>query len=131
MDIKDVFEKIGIASESVGRIKLGRGVAGQLSTIAIVVVIVLGALAFRLNNLYVTIGSILVIILFAFFVFKQILKFAHQHPDVAILEGSEFLIYHGKVQLGAKTLPKPPKAAQIPTEEAALYVEDKEEKEQE
>jgi len=130
MDIKDLFEKVGIASESVGRIKLGRGIAGQLATITVVVVIVLGALAFRLNSLYAIIGFGAIIVLFAIFSIRRILKFAYEHPDIAILEGAEFLIYHGKIQLGSKTLLKPPKEAQIPTEEAVLVVEDKEEKEQ-
>jgi len=131
MEIKDLLEKIGIATESIGRIKLGRGVVGKLTTVVIWVVIVVGALAFKLNDLYVTVGAILLIFAFVFWIAKRILKFAHEQPDVAILEGAEFLIYHGKIQLGAKTLPKPSKEKQIPAEEEPLGVEEKEEKEQE
>ena len=128
MDIKNLFDKFGISYESISRIRVGRGVAGKLCTIVLVVVFVLGALAFRLNDFYVTIGFGGIIILFAFYVIIRILSFADKHPDVAILEGAEFLIYHGKMSLGTKELPSPPKSAQIPVEEQGIDIEDTEEK---
>lgn len=56
MDMFEVLEKFGIGSESVGRIKLGRGVVGKMSTITIISIIAIGAIAWELNWWPVTAG---------------------------------------------------------------------------
>lgn len=124
--LEEIINKIGI-THSVGRIKLGRGIANKLTWIVIVVVLVVGALGWEINNLYLTIAAISFIGLFSFYGFSSILKFAKQHPDAALLEGAEFLLYHGKLPLSAKTIPNPPKNEQMAIEEAGL--EDTEEQE--
>jgi hypothetical protein len=130
MNLQEVFEKLGIGTQTIHRLKLGHGVVGKLTTIAIITICILGALAFQLNNIYVTIGIVLLIFIFATLTFKRIMKIAYEHPDIALLEGAEFLIYHSKIGLGAKELPKPPKIAKLETVDPKTVDSSIEEKEE-
>lgn len=113
MDINDFLEKFGIASESINRIKLGHGVVGKISTIAIIAMFTIVLISFKLDLWPI----ILIFGFLIFFIFiiaiRGILSIADKHPDIAILEGSEFLLYHGRIPLGAKNLPNPPKIVEF------------------
>lgn len=102
MDINKILEKIGFPSGSIQRIRLGKGVVGKLASIAIVAIIVLGTLALKFQNASLIFLAFLIIVLFAFYVIRSITKLAEKRPDIALLEGAEFLVYHQKFPLGAK-----------------------------
>lgn len=115
--IKRILDKVGLTLSSVQRLRLPGGVVGKLCWVTIVVVVTLGAIVWRLNNIWLGVGVVLFIAFFSTFCMVRMLRFSTQHPDVALLEGAEFLVYHQKLVLGAKGLPEPPKHLQLPQAE--------------
>lgn len=115
--IKRILDKVGLTLSSVQRLRLPGGVVGKLCWVTIIVVVTLGVIVWRLNNIWLGTGVAVFIAFFATFCVIRILKFSTQHPDVALLEGAEFLVYHQKLVLGTKSLPEPPKHLQLPQAE--------------
>jgi hypothetical protein len=50
VDFSKILEGIGISTESINRIRLGRGVIGKSATVAVVTLILFGVVAARLKN---------------------------------------------------------------------------------
>jgi hypothetical protein len=108
MNYPKILEGLGISSESIQKIKLGRGIAGKLTNITIVVILVLGGISLKLNNWILLAIAFLIITIVAIYCFNKILKISKDKPDIAILEGAEFLVYH-KMKLGAKGISEIPR----------------------
>ena len=112
MSIPETLKSLGIAAESVERIRLGRGVVGKTSIVAISAMIVLGIVASRLKSdeFLFTIG--LAVLIGFIIYFFTILKFAKERPGEALLEGAELLVWK-KYDLAAKDVPKIPESPSI------------------
>ena len=93
-DLKSFFQNIGKpVKEHLQKAKLGRGVVGRLTYIALGVLGVAGLIAYRLEAsastslLILGAGAGVVALLFA----AGILWYGHNHPEAALLEGVELL----------------------------------------
>ncbi len=135
INLDKFFQEVGLSSDRIQGLRLGKGIVGKLANIGIVAIIVLGAIALKFSDWRLLLVSFTAIFALAFFLLRKIIKMATDRPDIAILEGAEFLIYHQKFPLGAKgkvidvqtsdSLPDPEKPKLPPAGE-----DDKEEKEE-
>lgn len=92
--------------QAIGHIRLARGVVGKASVVAGITLLVLGAIAWRIDAglLLIMTGAVLL----AFFAYLAgVLWFAHKHPEQALLEGAEIIQYREQ-ELGARGLPEAP-----------------------
>jgi hypothetical protein len=106
------------------RIKLGRGVVGKLTNIALAFYTVLAIAMARADNIWIQAGAVASgLIAFLFFV-HRVTRFAETNPESALLEGAEFIALK-KFQATAKGmhhLPPPkdtepmanPEASELP-----------------
>lgn len=105
-DIRKILEGFGLSEESVDQVKLGRGVVGKVTYVAMAAVAVLGLIAWRLTDesyLILVAGStILIFIVYSI----GILLFARSNPGAALLEGAELLRWK-KYDLASKNHPAP------------------------
>jgi len=101
MDIRKILEGSGFKVESIDRIKLARGVVGKVSYVAGAALLVLGALALRVDSaaLFGIIAVAAVLLFLAYLV--GILWFATKNPGLALLEGAE-LIQWRQMDMGLK-----------------------------
>jgi len=92
--------------QALGHIRLARGVVGKTSIVAGIVFLVLGGIAWRIDDaLLFAFGAML---LFAFFLYlAAMLWFAHRHPEQALLEGAEIIQYRQQ-EMAARGFPEPP-----------------------
>ncbi len=97
----DILKRFGSIAETVESIRLAPGVVGKTAYAAIAALAVLGVVAWRLSNPVLLAGvAFLAVGLFGVYV-RAILRFAAQHPDLALLEGSELLLWR-RMDLAAK-----------------------------
>jgi hypothetical protein len=102
-----ILEDIGINSEGLDKIRLGRGVIGKSTYVAIAALAVLGLVASRVTNEWFLISiAVGVLLLFGAFFFGS-MKYAKENPGSALLEGAELITWR-KQELAAKFLPNPP-----------------------
>jgi hypothetical protein len=95
--------------QTLGHIRLARGVVGKTSVVAGIALLVLGSIAWRINAqlLLVMTGAVLL----AFFAYlAAVLWFAHRHPEQALLEGAEIIQYREQ-EMAAKGAPMLPRSA--------------------
>jgi hypothetical protein len=94
--------------QALGHIRLARGVVGKTSVVAGVALLVLGAIALRIDEalLLAMAGAVLL----AFFAYlAAVLWFAHRHPEQALLEGAEIIQYRQQEMVkGVAELPPLP-----------------------
>lgn len=101
-----ILEEIGI-TEGLDKIKLGRGVIGKSTYVAIAALGVLALVASRVTNEWFLISiAVGVVLLFGAFFFGS-MKYAKENPGAALLEGAELITWR-KQELAAKHLPNPP-----------------------
>ncbi|MFA6198128.1 MAG: hypothetical protein WC734_03175 [Patescibacteria group bacterium] len=86
-------------------IKLKGGIFTKVCVVIIIVSLCIFGIAIRANNQWMSIGSILLIFIFAIVILWRLINFANKNPQAAILEGAEFLI-HEQIQLAAKGKPE-------------------------
>jgi len=89
--LEDLLGKIGVNLAKVDRIRLSRGVLGRISIIAIVAMIALAFVAWKLTD-----QSLLVLIGVEIFLvfclsFAGILWYANKNPQTALLEGADVI----------------------------------------
>jgi hypothetical protein len=84
------FDPIAYIKEVGGVVKFGSGVLGKSSiALGILLVAVVIAVA-RLHSDGAIIGVLAVGAIIFFCWFRYVLKFAEEHPDIAVLEGAEW-----------------------------------------
>jgi len=98
--IENLSSRIGASSETVQKIKFGRGAVGKIAIIAVAAVTGLAAVGLRGGAAftYFTLGSILVITLACL---GLIFYIVCNRPELAVMEGAELVMYK-HVQLAAK-----------------------------
>ena len=97
---REAIFSAGASSETLHKIKFGRGVVGK---IAVVAVFALGAIAVASvhvspNGALIAIGAV---VLLSFFVLSAILLVVMKQPELALLEGAELVMYK-HMALGVK-----------------------------
>jgi len=113
LDLSKILEGIGIKTESVEQIRLGRGVIGKSAYVAVLALIVFGVVASRISNeLFLLFIAAAALLVFGAFFFGS-MKYAKENPGAALLEGAELITWQ-KQELAAKSLPEPPKTPAIP-----------------
>lgn len=92
---------------------------GRSATVAVVALIVLGVVAYKLNNEYAlfAIAGISFVLFLIFFIGSMI--YGGKNPAAALLEGAE-LVKWQKQELAAKSLPHPPLTPAIPDPKSPL-----------
>ncbi|MHB8383403.1 MAG: hypothetical protein ACYDC3_13830 [Candidatus Binataceae bacterium] len=101
--IEDLLQKFGLSTDSLSRLKLGRGVAGNMTTIGVVSLICLTLVAYSMPLWQVRATAIVMIAGITLYLLFRLEKLAREKPDIAMLEGAEFLLYHHKrLGLGTK-----------------------------
>ena len=113
VDFSKILEGIGLNTESINRIRLGRGVIGKSATVAVVTLILFGIVAARVKNdneLLMIIAGSGFILFIIFFVGAMI--YGSKNTAAALLEGAELVTWQ-KQEMAAKYLPQPPITPEI------------------
>lgn len=77
--------------ESVSKVRLTGGLVGRVCTVLVVLIVCLAALGIASRNEWVIGGTILLLVVVALPVIYKIISFAEKNPNVAILDGAEFV----------------------------------------
>jgi hypothetical protein len=102
-DLRDVFRSVGISGDSVDKIRLGRGVVGKSSYVAVVALAALAVVCTRLSDAhpwFLLFLGLMILVVFCLFLLG-VLWFSYRNPGVALLEGSE-LIQWRQIDLAVK-----------------------------
>jgi hypothetical protein len=118
VDIGQLLTQIGARQNDIKQIKLGHGLVGKRTSAHIATVAALAgiAIAIAAHNSQLGIAGALIIAGWIFWVSQRhssdMKKIAEDHPDLALLEGAEVLIYRQQeIQLaGTKRFPNPPES---------------------
>lgn len=114
MNPNDIIKQ---STEGASKIKLPGGIVGKTCYVLMAVAGSLAAIVVAIRTEavgFAAIGTLFVIVLV---VFWRLINFAEKHPEVAILEGAEFLRYQ-QIELarkGAGVLPSSPPEPSDPT----------------
>ena len=120
------FDKI---LQRVGGVKLRGGIFGKMTWAVIVICVCVTILAHATENLYILSATIFLMMAFALYFFNRLLNFAEKHPQIAILDGSEFLVHEQILHAakGQEVIPLQPSAidhAQADIEFSALEADE-------
>jgi hypothetical protein len=98
-----VSARLGVSSETVQKIKFGRGAAGKIAIIAVTAFAAIAAMALRMgaSAVYVGIGAVVIVALGSFGLIFYIVS---KRPELAVMEGAELVMYQ-HVTLRAKGRP--------------------------
>lgn len=88
--------------KGVETIRLATGVIGKTSVVAGITLIGLSAIGFQFQDPSIKLVALATIALIFLLYFAGVLIFAHKHPDLALLEGSE-LIQLRKIEQASKS----------------------------
>lgn len=109
MGLEEVLKTVGVAAESMGKIRLG-GVVGKTSTAVIALFGVFAIVAWKMSDPLV-IGLVAAVIFLVYF--AGVMAFALKNPGAALLEGAE-LVQWQQVEMAAKGIGSPPSAPAVP-----------------
>lgn len=103
---------LGASSETVQKIKFGRGAVGKIAVIAVAGFAAIVALAHGLGAgvAYLALGVVALIVITSLGLILYILS---KRPEMAVMEGSELVMYQ-HVQLAAKGVSLPPPGNPVP-----------------
>src|SRR5213080_2866878 len=90
--------------ERISKVKLRGGVVGKVSIVLIVLILVIGAIAYHLNALWVSVAAIVLLAILTLVLLFRLIRFAERNPHAALFEGAEFLV-HEQMKLGMKSQP--------------------------
>ncbi len=92
-DISGALEKLGLKTEGMDRIRLGRGVVGKTGYVAWAAMAVLGIVAYKLSGTVplLALAGIAFLVFVSFLVGSYI--FASKNPSLALMEGMEIIAY--------------------------------------
>jgi hypothetical protein len=91
--------------ERVSRVKLTGGLVGRVCTVALVYSVVIGVLGALSRNEWVMGGAVVAILVIVFPMLWRVINFAEKNPQVAILDGAQFL-KHEQLVLASKGVPE-------------------------
>lgn len=106
---KELQDWLTIGWESASRVKLGKGVVGKMTQIAIVMIVGAASIGIAAGSclgksaLWIMAGSLVVMAVVGIGALVSMVRVACKHPDIALLEGAEFLMYHNRIPHTAKT----------------------------
>jgi hypothetical protein len=96
------------SSESVQKIKFGRGAVGKLAVISVITVICIAGVGSRLAGDNAMLLAIAAIVFVTVVIVAAVICVVIKQPDMAVLEGAELVLYqHAKME--AKGIPNPEK----------------------
>lgn len=109
--LRKKLEEAGFSAAALGGVRLGPGVVGRSSYVAVAALVALIVVAWSLGNKpeYLLIVGVLAVVLFLVF-FAGVLWFSHNHPDTALLEGAE-LVKWRQLEIAAKGVKTTPELA--------------------
>ena len=112
VDFSKILDGLGVKTESLNSIKLGRGVVGKSATVGVCALVLLSVVAYRLTDqnflMIIACGGFVLFIIF----FIGAMIYGALNPAAALLEGAELITWQ-KQELEAKYLPTPPKTPSI------------------
>jgi hypothetical protein len=119
--IKEVLlTHLGVTSESLHRIKLGRGAVGKITVIAVAALIAIGAVGLKLSNAGFILAVVAILGIVALSGLACILYVIIKQPEMAVLEGAELVLYK-QITLGVKG--QPSLLPQTPVPETSIVPE--------
>lgn len=99
-----IFQQLGVSSESLQKIKLGRGAVGKITVIAVAALTTVGLVGWRVSGNAAIMSVVGGLCLIALAALGCVLYVIVKQPDIAVLEGAELVLYK-HVTLGAKGEP--------------------------
>ena len=111
--MSEIIDKLLNLSSSAKKIKMGSGLVSKATALLIVTVIVLGVLANKTDNIYLSVCGFILILCLCIYGIHKMFKLAHEKPESALLEGMELVLYTQVIQLASKELSSPPLNQQI------------------
>jgi hypothetical protein len=101
LNLNEILRGAGLSESSLDKIRLGSGVVGRTSSVALMAMIAFGVIGYSLKEpLYLLILALIMAVVFAGY-FIGILRFANKNPDLALLEGAE-LVHWRQIEMAAK-----------------------------
>ena len=91
--------------ERVSKVKLTGGLVGRVCTVVLVSCVVIGVLGALSRNEWVMGGVVVAILIIVFPMLWRVISFAEKNPQVAILDGAQFL-KHEQLVLASKGVPE-------------------------
>ncbi len=89
---------------SASKLVLTGGMVGKVCKVLIIAAITMGAIAWSVRVLWVSVLALVLVFLLCFVMLWRVISFADKNPQAAILEGAEFLM-HEQLMLGTKDNP--------------------------
>ena len=112
-------EPLSKAIEGVSRIRLKGGLVGKTCMVLIVVALATAAIVWAVRDVWSCRIALVLLPALVFVLLWRVISFAGNHPEAALLEGSEFLI-HQQMLLATKDVPELPEAPSEPSPDAPL-----------
>ena len=125
--MSDDFNPLSYLKEIGGVFKFGSGVLGKSSIALGVLLLAVLVAVWRLHSDLAIIGTLVIGALFFFLWFYRVIRFASEHPDLALLDGAEWTGWK-RFQAGAKDLNPSPEEL-VPTSSPVIVLKNIENKE--
>jgi hypothetical protein len=111
INLSEILKGVGLSESSLDKVRLGSGVVGRSSAVALMTMIAFCVIAYSLRDpLYLIMLGVLAAAVFAGY-FIGVLRFAAKNPDLALLEGAE-LVRWRQIEMAAKDHPSLPGSSQ-------------------
>ncbi len=81
------------ALEGLTKVTLRGGVVGKVTFSVVAVSLALAGIAWAGNNIWLSVGALGAVFVFAFVMLWRLISFADRNPQAALLEGAEFLVH--------------------------------------
>jgi hypothetical protein len=126
--VEQLLERFGLSVRSLSRLKLGRGLAGNMTTITVVTIMACMVIAWGVPWPAAKVMSILIMAGVGLYTLRRLEVIVRNHPETALLEGAELILWQQQqLELESKKISHPPQqpaqAYRIPPEERALVEE--------
>lgn len=92
-NVGDFIRRFHTNPEGLSRVRLGRGVVGNSTYIAIGAFAAISVVSMSFTNPWFSICSIIIVLIFATYLIRGTWIFADKHPDLAMLGDTEWLQY--------------------------------------
>lgn len=86
---------------ALAKLKLGKGLAGKMIQLSMLALVVMGTVAYASGNVFLQLGTVLVVPLFVCFCIWQVTRFTNLNPLGALLEGAE-LVKYKEIEVAAR-----------------------------
>ncbi len=120
-DISKLFNQLGIKASSLGKVRMGRGVVGKTSHVAIAFFAVLAIIAYGTKNDWVLAGVGLIAAAVFVWLVDRLFRFSEKNPTLALMEGAELIAWQ-QIEMAAKGVTRLPPDNSIADPEGPLPV---------